>query len=408
MRNTKNPFKKKKEQREFSLEDFFASNTTITKSEALTIPAITACVNFITGIISGLPINLYQRKTDGSTNIIADDTRVNLLNGSTGDTLNSYQMRKAIITDYLLNGRGVMYINRKRGKVQSLNYVDSDYISVNKNQNPIFKNYEIMINGSKYRDFEFVKMVRNTTDGITGEGILTQFKELFAVVYNMYNMQKNLYAHNGLKGGFINLPEVKEKEARREIMKNLKNGFEKLQNGELSIISMTNDSKFTPVQNTVDELNFTDSKNSFLDDICRMFNLNADVIGGKASEEQFQNAVKIAVMPIISAFEKALNNDLLLTKEQAEHFYFAFDTTELLRASIEKRYNAYDTAIKGGWMTPNEARQKEDLQSLNGLDVICGNLGNVYINPTTGDVYTPNTDTVNNTITSDNKGGEEI
>lgn len=386
------------------LLEIIASTISISKEQALKIPAVSSCIDFITGIISGLPINLYQRTDDNKVKLITDDVRVKLLNGNTGDTLDSFQMRKAFITDYLLNGRGTIYINQNYGKIQSLNYVDYNAITViNNNTDPILKHYDISVNGAKYRDFQFIKLVRNTKNGIDGKGIIDEFKDILSIIYYMYQMQNRLYQTNGIKGGFVNFPEVQDAKADAENLKKLKEGLQALQNGDCTIIRMDKETKFTPIQNTSEELNFNDTKNSITDDICKMFNLNPDVISGKATEEQIQAAIKVAVMPILQAFEIALNKDLLLTSEQMQNYYFAFDTSELLRASIDKRYAAYNLAIKGGWMMLNEAREKEDLEALNGLDVICGSLGNVYINPKTGEIYTPNTNTTNNTIS---KGGE--
>ena len=49
-------------------------------------------------------------------------------------------------------------------------------------------------------------------------------------------------------------------------------------------------------------------------------------------------------MPVIRAFETALNQGLLLESERHRH-YFAFDTTELLKGDILKRYQAYQIGL---------------------------------------------------------------
>ena len=53
---------------------------------ALNIPAVSACVDFISNKIAELPIKLY-REHDGKTTEITDDIRLSLLNDSTGDLL---------------------------------------------------------------------------------------------------------------------------------------------------------------------------------------------------------------------------------------------------------------------------------------------------------------------------------
>ena len=70
--------------------------------------------------------------------------------------------------------------------------------------------------------------------------------------------------------------------------------------------------------------------------------------------------------------------------------YFSFDMNELLRGDMKTRFEAYRTAIQGGFMTRDEVRYREDLPEL-GFNLICLNLGDVYYNPETDEIYTPNT-----------------
>ena len=95
-------------------------------------------------------------------------------------------------------------------------------------------------------------------------------------------------------------------------------------------------------------------------------------------------------MPIAVAFATALNRDFLLEKEK-KSFYFAPDTKELYKGSLQERYNAYKIAIETGFKTRNEIRYMEDDDALEGLDVINLGLGDVLLNTKTGLIYTPNT-----------------
>lgn len=65
-------------------------NKTITRDEAMTLPAFSSDVDFISSIIASMPIKLYKRNK-GEVSELEDDPRVKLLNNDTGDTLNGYQ-----------------------------------------------------------------------------------------------------------------------------------------------------------------------------------------------------------------------------------------------------------------------------------------------------------------------------
>ena len=76
-------------------------DTVLTKKEALEIPTVSACVGKIGETISRLPVKLYRKDGEEVTEI-ADDCRIPLLNGETGDTLSTVDMWKAVIEDYFL------------------------------------------------------------------------------------------------------------------------------------------------------------------------------------------------------------------------------------------------------------------------------------------------------------------
>jgi hypothetical protein len=117
-------------------------------------------------------------------------------------------------------------------------------------------------------------------------------------------------------------------------------------------------------------------------------------------------------MPLLKAIECALNRDLLLEKEKGT-FYFTFDTKDLLKGDIETRYRAYSEAVKAGWISKNEIRYLEDMEPIDGLDIISMSLGEVIYDIKNKTYFTPNTKSLqssemkeNEQIKDDLKGGE--
>ena len=113
-----------------------------------------------------IPIKLYREEfTDGKRKTVEIfDQRCDLLNDDTKDTLDGAQFKKALVRDYLLNGSAYAYINKQRNSVKSLHYVDSKNVTINQNFDPIFKDYNILIQGKSYKPFEFLKILRATKD----------------------------------------------------------------------------------------------------------------------------------------------------------------------------------------------------------------------------------------------------
>lgn len=406
-------FKKKQEQRAEpesenksgldSLLSAFVGTTAITAKEALEIPAVSACVELISNTVAIIPIKLYK-EVAGEVEEITDN-RVFLLNDETGDLLNSFQMRKAWVTDYLLNGAGYIYINKELNSVKSLHYVEKSKISVVQNSDPIFKMVDIYINGQVYKDFELLKITKNTVNGVQGRGIIESNQSLLAVSYNTLKMEERLVKKGGNKNGFLKTPKKLSDDAKKE----LKNAWTRLysNNNDDSMVLLQDGLDFQEASNTLVEMQLNENKRTNDEQIYNLFNVPVEILKGSANDEQKNNFIQNCIMPILKAIEATLNKDLLLEEEKRSLFYFAFDTKELLKGDIEKRFNAYKTAIETNIMQIDEVRYELDLKPL-GFNFIKLGLQDVLLNPKTGEVYTPNTNASVNLNTPKQKEGEKV
>lgn len=400
-------FWRKKETREdtLTLEDLLLQagieQDNITRDMALNIPTLAGCVELISNTVASLPIKLYQ-ELDGKVNEIKDDIRLKLLNDDTGDTLDAFQFKKAMVQDYLLMGNGYAYIKREKGAFESLHYVKQESASININADPIFKQYDILVNGENYKPYEFIKLLRNSRDGATGTGIVESNNKLLAVAYNSLDYENILAKTGGNKKGFIKALSKLTDEAIAQLKEQWNKMYSK--NSENCVV-LNNGLEFQESSSTPTELQMNENKVSNGNEICKILNVPPSMItgDGKANESDYEKFVKMAILPILNAFISALNRDFLLDKEK-KSFYFAFDIKELLKGDILKRFQAYEIALKNGFLGVNEVRYEEDKLEIEAFnDVIKLGLSDVLYNTKTGDIYTPNTDKSSNM-----KGGENI
>lgn len=363
----------------------FLNEDTICEREAMNIPAVSKCINLIADTVSMIPIKLYKEEfLNGKRKTVeVEDERCDLLNLDTKDTLDGVQFKRAMVRDYLLFGGAYAYIKKRRNTVKSLNYVCHENINIIENFDPIFKDYNILIGGQSYKPFEFLKILRSTKDGANGLGIINQNQELLKVAYLTLKFEQSLVSTGGSKKGFIK----SEKKITKEAMDSLKRAWRELYcNTENNVIVLNDNLDFKEASNTSTEMQLNENKNSINNSILDIF--------GVPTDWNWETFIKIAVMPILSAIECALNRDLLLEKEK-KSFYFAFDTKEITKGDIKTRFEAYKTALDANLMQIDECRYMEDLEPL-GLNFIKLGLQDVLFNPQTKEVYTPNTNKVTN------------
>lgn len=402
-------FKKKKELREQVIdEDIIGSSllralrpmTTIDEKEALNIPSLVGSIEYIANAIAMLPIKLYEDQENEITEI-KDDYRVQLLNDNTGDTLDPYQMKKAFLRDCLLHGAGYIYINKQRNKVTSLHYVKKTDISVDVGIDPIFKTAQILVNGTHYREFDFIKLTRNTENGIKGIGVIDESNAILTTAYNSLLFERRITKNGGNKKGFLKA----ESKLSDSALESIKTAWRDLYSDNSDNMLILNSGvSFQESSNTLVEMQLNENKITNGAEICKLFNLSSEIISGKASESEHASAFRSAVLPYIIAFATALNRDLLLESEK-NNKYFVIDTSEALKGDILKRYQAYEVALKANFLQPDEVRYMEDLKPL-GLNFIKLGLSDVLYDPHKKTVYTPNTDRTTN-IDTLRKGGED-
>ena len=386
-------------QAETALLKALLGNTTVTKSEALNIPSVKSCITFIADTVSMIPIKLY-RDNNGKAEEVKNDNRVILLNDDTKDTLDAVQFWRAIITDYFLGKGGYAYINRRFNDVVSLHYVDETHISTIKDIDPIFKKYKIMVNGKEYWPYEFIKILRNTKDGAQGVSLIEENKLILSVAYNSLIFEETLVKKGGNKKGFLKSEKTLTEDAIRMLKEAWRNLYS---NNSDNVVVLNKGLEFQEASNTSVEMQLNENKETNSAEICKLFNIPVNIIKGTASKQEYTNAFKMGVMPVLKAIECALNRELLLEREKGS-FYFAFDTKEMLKGDIKERFEAYKTAIESNFMQIDEVRYMEDLPAL-GIDWIKLGLDSVLYNPKTKEIYTPNTNMAQNM--EDLKGGEE-
>ena len=375
---------KKEEQRSNALTlEAFLSSAEITKEMALEVPTFSGGIDLIANIIASTPIKLYKCSSHKAKEV-EKDYRLKLLNDETGDILTSNEFWRAIIRDYYVGGGGYAYINKELGEVKSLHYIDEACISVNEGVDPIFKSGNIVVNGISYHEFEFIKILRNTKNGLSGRSLIAENQKLLSVGYYGLKLESNNFKRGGIKKGFLKA----ENRLDEASVSTLKSAFNKLYTSDNDTFVLLNKGvDFKESSATQVEMQLNQSKNANTVEFAKLFHISPDVISGKSTDTKA--LAKLAAIPLMKIIESALNKTMLLEKEK-EEYYFAFDTKELLKGEINERFSAYKTALDANFMQIDEVRYAEDLDPL-GLTWIKLGLKDVLYDPKSRTVYTPNT-----------------
>ena len=365
------------------------SGEVLTRDQIKGIPQVAADLDLIASTFASVPFRLYKRIVDEDGNDdtieITDDPRVKCINMTTGDTLNGYQMKRAICEDYFLgkDGGGYIYIKRSGNHVTGLYYVKAEEIDIIENTDPIFKSYSILVRGKYYDPYDFLKLLRNTRNGMTGESMTRDLNMAFQAAFSILKFQVTTLKKGGNKKGFL---EAERKLGDPEI-KMLKESWKNLYSENSDNVSVLNNGvKFKESSNNATEMQLNQSKVTLDKEIDGLFHISSN-------NEEF---IKRAVLPIGNAFETTLNADFLTEAEKQLGYFWQADYSELLKASMKERFEAYKVAKETGWMMINEIREMENMEKIEGMNVLNVGLSAALYNTDTGEYYVPNTDTAKN------------
>ena len=98
--------------------------------------------------------------------------------------------------------------------------------------------------------------------------------------------------------------------------------------------------------------------------VAMVFNIPPHLLGDyskesfSSQEQQMLEFLTLTMLPVVTAYEQELDRKLLTRRQRRNGYHFKFDMDSVLRADAATQADVYQKAIRGGWKTPNEVRDK--------------------------------------------------
>ena len=233
--------------------------------------------------------------------------------------------------------------------------------------------------------YQFIRVLRNTKNGRDGTPIYDEAQRMMSAVYSLLKYEENQNVTGGNKKGFLK----SQRKLGKEAIDYVRTQWRKLYSNNADNVMVLNEGMdFQECSSTSMEMQLNQSKITNSKDVCKLFLMPANILNGTPTEQDRKLYVEECLNQVISAFECSLNRDLLLESEKTDH-YFIIDTSDMTKGDQEKRFNAYEKALKNGFMQVDEVRAIENMPPL-GLNYIKLGLQDVLFDPNTKDLYIPN------------------
>lgn len=380
------------------LSDILTGNE-MTEAKAMEIPAVAASVEYIGNKVALAPVYLYSKEKDGIRKV-ENDKRVHLLNEEPSNLFDSVLFRKMMVKDYLLHGVCYAYKKMVGNTITELVYVPQEQVQKTWSDNVLDRTVRYWIQGKEIPEYQLVRIMRQSDDGVNAEGILQTNKSELLIAHTQMLFGKEAMERNGRKAGFLTVENKISKEAFDE----LKAKWADIYNGKKESTMVLNAGvQFNEMSRSLQEMQVVENKKYDSEKINNLFGISPAILNGTATDEQEINTFETAVLPILKALEKGLNKYLLLEREKKDR-YFRFDVDTALMGTVEKRFNVYKIGKEGGWLQIDEIRERENMKKL-GLNHITLGLQDVLYDPDTKEIFIPN---MAATMKTSGKGGVKI
>ncbi len=362
----------------------FREGGKISRDVAMSIPCLAGAVNILSGVCASVPFKLYSFDSDGKL-CEEDDYRVALFNGDTGDLMNGYNTKKAFVRDYILDGNGYIFLNRRGNRVESLHYVRCGSVGVQQNEDEIFRKAIYNVNGSVFMPSDFITIARNSEDGVTGFGITDESRLVLSLIENMIKMINTNIKSGGAKRGFLK----SSKPLSEPQIKKLKEDYVKLYNDNASMLILNSGLEFEDVDESSTELQLKEFYNDLSSDIGEILGIPLGILNGTAKKEEYKNWFKTSISPLLCEIAASLNHTFLTESEKGRYFWRA-DTSEIESGDLKETYEAFKIGVDSNIIQVDEARKRLGYEPT-GFNMFKFGLDSVFIDPKTKMVYTPNT-----------------
>lgn len=346
------------------------SGARVTPDSAMALSAVFRAVSLVSGHMALLPLKFYKR--DSLDQI--DHPLLRILNRRPNKWQNAFEWREMLQGHIELRGNAYNEIfSDLRGQITDLVPRHPDRVKIELLPDGDYR-YRITDPDGTQRTVarDSIWHIRGlSSNGIVGLSVIEYARESFGLGLSAQSYGARFFANDAKPaGGWVEFPgSYKDKSQRDQVRESIQDAQSGGNRGKLMLLD--HGMKYHEVGVSNDDAQFLETRKFQIEDIARWFGVPPHKIGSldKATfsniEQQALEYITDALLTRASRWEASIEADLLFDHEEIDVEY---DFDELMRGDQAARSSYYHNGILDGWLVRNEARAKERLQPIDGLD----------------------------------------
>jgi len=340
-----------------------SAGVTVNVDNALGVPAVWAAVNFISGTLASMPLEVYRTTDTGHERIRSGVAA--WLDRAVNPTLSSFAWRKYIFEQVLTGGRSVTLIVRNTvGVVTDLVPLDTANLHVFETNNGGFSGRGYRARSQTYDASEVIDltfMLKHNQIDIRGP--IMHHKDVIGMAIAATRYGAKAFQAGGIPPAVLQGPFQSGAAAQRA-SDDVAQATARLAREGRPVMALPAGHELKSVGFSPDEMQLIELQKFCVEQIARIYSLPPvflqDLSTGTFSNTEQQDIllVKHTLRRWIEQTEQELNLKLF---GRTSDLHVRFNVDSLLRGDLKTRMEAHATAVQNGIKTPNEVRQHEEL-----------------------------------------------
>tara|TARA_R110000822_G_scaffold81308_3_gene193225 strand:+ start:135 stop:1358 length:1224 start_codon:yes stop_codon:yes gene_type:complete len=328
------------------------------------VTTIYACVSLISDTIASLPFRLYRETDDGL--LLQPGPIDDMVRKQPNSYYNSYDFRKAMMTNLLLRGNAYILPMRNGASLSGMELIDNDYVTIDTTSGDLI--YQIRLNtgvNMRLLPEQIIHLKLWTVDGINGVSPIAYAKETIGTSMAATKHLGSFYGRGATPKGILQIQgTIRDADRVRQIGQQFDARYAGDNAGGTAIL--TEGAEYKPIALSNRESQFLETLKFGVEELCRLYKVPPHKIGhmdgaGYSNSIEAQNAqfVTDCIRPMVEMIEMEFTNKLLSGSRK-----FNLDLRALMRGDIMTQVQRNVSYWNIGVMSANDIRKDEGMDPI--------------------------------------------
>ncbi len=357
------------------------SDIAIDGEKAMKYTAVSACVRVRAETFASVPIIMY-RKTDSGREQVNDLLLGDILHNRPNDEMSAFSFKEAMMTNFDIGGNIVCErLVNSNGDLVGLYPYHHEMVKIDRDK-ATGKLMYIIGSGQQQKTLrrDQVLHVPNLSfDGVIGMSPIAYASQSIRLGLSYEQYGVNFYSNAATPSGVFETPNALSEQAFARLKEDLKKNYGGMTKAGTPML-LEEGMKWQQVTISPIDAQLLESKYFQIEDICRIYRVPQHLVN-KLDRSTFTNIehqslefVMYTMLPIFKRYEDAIKCQLLTADQRRKGYYFEAKIDGLLRGDAKSRAESYAVGRQWGWLSVNDIRRLENLQTI-------GPAGDIYLTP---------------------------